>query len=213
MISHLPTPNFPLKTKINLTNWLDFNKEIASIPLKNNVTIWTAKGLVKANDLYTTGLKDCTSCIITDGEGRCIHIRPTDEENNDFSTIEKKLLKNINLHSSKIKGFLIGSVSFYKDSQDLFENFVKLLKDKKIPFSMMRGHTKESIKSAVAYKAEKNTIFVTNDFISDNIFYKKPPNSFLPRAFEKIEIHPDHELNVGDYSGFNIDTINLSSKY
>lgn len=204
--------NFPLKTKINLTNWLDFNKEIASIPLKNNVTNWTAKGLVKGNDLYTTGLEDCTSCIIADGEGRCVHIRPTDEENNDFSEIEKKLLKNVNLRSPQIKGFLIGSVSFYQKSRNLFENFIKLLENKNIPYSMMRGHTKESIKSAIAYKAEKNTIFVTNDFISDNTFFKKPPNSFLLRAFEEIKINPNHEFNVGDYSGLNIDTTNLSLK-
>lgn len=187
--------NLPLKTKITLTNWNAFNKEISSIPDKNNIINWTKEGVLKAKDLYTTGLMDCSACIITDGEGTFAHIRPTDPENANFSAIEQKILNTLGEKTNNLKGFIIGSVSRYNGSQKVFENFRKFLEDTlKIPYSVMRGHTKDSIDTAVAYKADKNTIFITNDFISDKTFYKKPPSTYLDNAFEEIKIDPCHEL-------------------
>lgn len=189
--------NLPLKTKITLTNWNAFNKEISSIPVTNNITNWTKEGILKAKNLYTTGIIDCTTGIVTDEEGTFAHIRSTDPDNNDFSAIQQKFIETFGEKTNNLKGFILGSVSRYDGSKKMFENFMKFFEDVlKIPYSVMRGHTKDSIDTAVAYKADKNTIFVTNDFISDKTFYKKPPSTYLGNAFEEIKIDPCHELII-----------------
>lgn len=191
------SPNFPLKTKITLTNWNTFNREVSSIPMENYVKDWTKEGIIKANDGFTSGVKNCVSAFLTDGQAVIAHICPTESGNVDFNEIKKTICDKIGEKTDNLLGFLLGSVSHYKDSKDLFKNFKDFFENTlKIPYSYMRGHTIDSIDTSVAYKAEKKTIFVTNDFISMKTFYKKPPSTYLDNAFEEMKIDPLHELII-----------------
>lgn len=83
---------------------------------------------------------DCTVCGLTDGhQVLLMHICPTNPKNKSFNLIERFIKDRICLDDSNLQGFILGSKLNNPEtplSEELFEKFVKFMKDYKIPFSV-----------------------------------------------------------------------------
>ncbi len=179
------------------TSLVEFAREVAVIPSKNNITNWTAKQVVKDKDAFTRGVIDCTVCGITDGKAVVLtHICPTKSENADFLSIEEAITEKIDMESPDLQGILFGSDALFNDSKKLFNKFQKFMQKNKISYSMFRGHNDISTNTSVAYKTCKDEWIFTNDFIDANINKKSAKKTILAKAFDEIRISDKDEFVI-----------------
>ncbi len=183
--------NVSFKARIRPTTMKEFTEATTDIYKKASVEYpWTAKETIKAAKAYTTDILDCTAGGIVDETGKSVvlfHICPTQPQNFNFEEIEKHIMSFVEEGKGKLKGFLIGSQKIFKDSDVLFKKLQKMLKNKKIPTTIIKG-TKED-KTHILYNADKNEWLVSSFAINHKINNgEKDAKKILTDCFDEVKI-------------------------
>lgn len=154
----------------------------------NSVDEWNLNGLKKGISAKTDRIMDCTAIGITDGEQVILlHIVPDLSSDKDyFVKIAEKVKESIDVTSEYLQGILIGAKKYSRESLVGYNNFVKFLKENKIPFSELKGG--ESVHK-IAYSSDKDTWIVSN-FDIDTLLQKGLADSkkLLNLVFDKVRI-------------------------
>lgn len=183
--------NISFQSKIRPVNREQFYKSIYSHPMNASVEYpWTVKETVYATKANTTGVFDCTVLGLTDGiKVFLMHICPTRKENYYFSKIADYIKENIDLKSSKLHGFLLGSKANLRDcsSELLFNNFEKFLKENNIIYSKFKGGP---CNSNVAYSAEEDEWIISNEATENSQLkkYYETPLDFFKCCYADVKI-------------------------
>jgi len=167
------------------TTLKEFSRITGSFGKKNFVDYpWTINESVKDKSVYTTGIRDCTACLITDGqEGLLMHICPTIEMNHNFVKILTFIRRNIDLKNNNLQAVLVGSRND-KKSLNIYNEFKKLLGQFDIPTSELKNGKKST---HIAYRTDTDEVLITNETIDNCLRKGQPtPKSVLESGFEKI---------------------------
>lgn len=179
------------QSKIRPVNREQFYKNICSHPLNSSVSYpWTVKETVFAPKANTKDVFDCTVLGLTDGlKVFMMHICPTRKENYYFSKIADYIKENIDLKSSKLHGFLLGSKANLRDcsSELLFNNFEKFLKENNMKYSKLKGGP---CTTNVAYSAEKDEWIISNEATENSQLkkYYETPLDFFKCCYADVKI-------------------------
>ncbi len=181
-------------SKIRMVGMDEFRKAVQGIDERNFVKHpWTIKQSVLSDKAYTTDVMDCSVFGLTDGQKvLMMHICPTNPDNQNFNKIQKFIEEKINLTNPDLQGFLLGSKRQFTDSIKTFKNFLDMLKQYKIPFSMFKGG---GLENHVAYSSTKDEWLIGNCLISQQMKQKfKFPIDVAKRLFDDIKISDLDEL-------------------
>jgi len=212
-------------SRIRLVTKSDF-KSVASKVSANVDYPWTAKEIIKSNSAYTTGICDCTAGGITDGKDVVMfHICPSESNLNDWSNIIGTLKQKIDIKSKKLQGFLLGSF-VYSRSNSVFCGFEAFMKENKVPYTKLQGHTEIFADSDILYSSSRDEWLVTSDQISCDLknnrklFGKmsieerqKQLAQIVKNTFLKVNIAPKDKLVFSNHSGRKIEVTNKVLKY
>lgn len=169
-----------------------FSRETANI--SNNVTNWYIEGAKKGISAKTDRIMDCTALGLTDGENVFLmHIIPDISSNKTFfNKIITKIKENMDLSSQYIQGLLVGSKNYSRESRVGYNNFARLLKENKIPFSELKGG---DTVHEIAYNARKDEWLVSN-FDIDSLIKSGETASkrLLEAGFDKVKINKLDEI-------------------
>ena len=183
--------NVSFKARIRPTTMKEFTEATADIYKRASVEYpWTAKETIKAAKAYTTDILDCTAGGIVDESDKNVvlfHICPTQPQNFNFEEIEKHIMSFVEEGRGKLRGFLIGSQKIFKDSDILFKKLQKMLKNKKIPITIIKG-TKED-KTHILYDSKKDEWLISNFAINHKIHSgEKDAKKILTDCFDEVKI-------------------------
>ena len=189
--------NISFKSTIRPVSKAQFNKSIMSHKMKEFVDYpWTIKESVISDKAHTLNVYDCTVCGFTDGLNVFLmHICPTKKENNHFSEIAKYIKEKVNLVNPNLQGFLLGSKkgSWVFNSELLFQNFEKFLKENNIKYSKFQGGP---YTNNVAYSSTKDEWLISNE-LTDIVNLSKneiSPEDFFKIMFDEVEIADFDEI-------------------
>lgn len=152
---------------------------------KNNAVNypWTINESIKAQNVYTTNICDCSGCLITNGkEAILMHLCPQIEKNHEFSRVLTFLRMNINLKNNKLHAVLLGSKN-NKQSLDIYNKFLELLKNLGMQISEFKNGKKPT---SIAYKSNGDEVLITNKEIDKFIKRGESFKQALHSGFEKI---------------------------
>ena len=184
--------NISFTSRIKPVTLNEFASTIAAIPSKNSVNYpWTLKESIKAKDVYTTNIFDCSSCLISDGEEAVLmHLNPNTEMNHVFSRVITFLRGKLDLKSENLQAVLLGSKNNQK-SLDIYNKFKTLLQQLNIPYTELKnGKTPTS----VAYKSTSDEVFISNRTIDKMLKKGDNTQESLKSGFEKISIADCDEI-------------------
>lgn len=170
----------------------EFGQIKSRIGSKNSVDFpWTINQTVKAKDVYTTNVIDCSACLLTNGqEAVMLHLTPDIEVNHAFSLVLSFLRNKIDLADKNLQAVLIGSKN-HKKSQDIYNKFKEMLKGLNIPFSEFKnGKTPTSI----AYKTSSDEVYITNNTIDKLLKKNIKASDTLNASFENLTISSCDEI-------------------
>lgn len=162
---------------------------------KNNAvnSPWTLKESIKAPNVYTTNICDCSACLITDGqEALLIHLNPAIEKNHAFSQVLTFLRMNLNLKNNNLNAVLLGSKN-NKRSLDIYNKFLELLKNLGMPVSEFKNGKKPT---SIAYRSNGDEILITNKEIDKFIKRGESFKQALSSGFEKIFVADCDEIRT-----------------
>ncbi len=184
--------NISFSSRIKPLPLKELNKVTGSINSNNAVNHpWTLAESRLAKDVYTTGVIDCSACIITDGqEALLMHLDPSKEVNHAFSQVLAFLRDKLDLKNPNLQAVLIGSKNT-KKSQDIYNKFKTLLSNLNIPFSELKsGKTPTS----VAYKSEKDTVYISNQTIDKILKKGQTDKDAIHQSFDEVRIADCDEI-------------------
>ena len=168
----------------NLVNICDFF-------ITDNERVWNSGYRLNVKRGYTSGIKTCTAGICAD-KGKAASL---------FWHVENSLknIENFPILANLIKGtnaIIIGSKKNYKYSTELFDTFVKHLKSKNIPATIIKG-TKDS-EAGMLFDAMKDTLYVSMQDIYRRDKYVNS-NKELKKACDVVEILPTDSVDFYDF--------------
>lgn len=184
--------NLTFTSKLKPESMHNYQKIISKIGSQNSVDFpWSINQTIKARDVYTTNVIDCSACLITNGqEAVLMHLTPDIEQNHAFSLVLERLRSLFDLKNPHLQAVLIGSKN-NKKSNDIYSKFKELLHTLGIPFSELKnGKTPTSI----AYSSLKDEVVISNNTIDKMLKKGYSPESTLNLAFEKIRIADCDEI-------------------
>lgn len=179
--------NITFTSSIRPLTLAKFEKETANIT--RNVTRWDIEGAKKGISAKTDRIMDCTALGLTDGEKVFLmHITPDKSSDKAyFSKIVECIKNNIDINSEYIQGLLVGSKKYSRESQIGYNNFVKFLKEQKVPFSELKGG--ETVHK-IGYHTSKDEWLVSNYDIDCCIRNGlTDTKSILEQSFDKVKIN------------------------
>ena len=179
-------------SKIVPMYWQDFNKVASSFCRDNLVDYpWAVSSSRVAKDVFTYRICDCTSCLITNGDKAVLmHLIPLNKDNHIFSNVLNFLRNNIDLKNKNLQAVLVGSKNS-KQSQDIWNKFVDLLDNLKIPTTILKNGQSPT---HLAYRTSTDEVLVSNLQISDAILYGKSGKQALDEGFEFVKISEFDEV-------------------
>lgn len=151
---------------------------------------WTIATSVIGQDVYTRGIIDCTSCLITDGQEAVLMHLSCDLLRGNFNAIREFLRSKFWLNRPNLQALVVGSKN-YKNSSELFNNFISLMKEAKIPTSILKD---SYFPVDIAYKSGTDEIYVSSFGITEDLMDRKLHSDIINSAFEKVEISPLDEI-------------------
>lgn len=170
------------KSGIRFTNQGNYLQIARNFTQKKGVLApYTHREIVRAPQVYTQQVSNCTTCGIKVLDGKKnipeivkVHIDPDNKENTDFSLVEQAILLKID-KAIPLQALLLGCMEKYEKSVETFNNFKSFLGNKlKIPYSefkgIPRGHFIETAGDAIQ---DEWTIYATAVNTSDKILLKK----------------------------------------
>ncbi len=184
--------NISFTSRIRMVSNEEFAKATHKLPYKKFVDFpWTIRQSVISDCAYTTGVRDCTVCGLTNGDKVLLmHISPVEHSNKNFNKIENFVKNKFGFYSDNLRGFVLGSKPNNFDSPkstNLFEKFVSMMQKYNIPFSQFKGGNFEH---DVAYFVSNDEWLIGNCVITDGLkeIYKAHPEDLCSRIFEKISL-------------------------
>lgn len=147
-------------SNIRVVNLREFSKEIATISSQNVAKKpWTAKEIIKASEAYTTGICECTAGGITNGTDVVMFHISRGPENDDFSVIERTLLKKLNILSPEARvglAVLKGLASVFFPCDVISENIHNLKGAKRPPLKgfLLGSHWLDGLSTRVFHNLE-----------------------------------------------------------
>lgn len=192
--------NISFKSNIRLATPEEFKRITGCIGKKYSVNYpWTIKQSLLSESAYTTDILDCTVCGITDGQKVLLnHICPTISDNNNFQRIADFIKNKINIKNEYLQGFILGSKQNSKSSPNstaLFDNFVNLMNELKIPFSKFKGG---DYVNNVAYSSTRDEWLISNQLINEDAKknYKNNPIEMFKKIFDEISISKLDDISL-----------------
>lgn len=181
------------KSRIKPLTLAQYAKISGQITSKYSVNYpWTLKESIKAKDVYTTNIADCTACLITDGnEAVLMHLSPDREINHAFSLVLNFLRAKLDLKNENLQSVLFGSKNTQK-SQDIYNKFKALMQQLNIPCSELKNSKN---KISVAYKTSNDTVFVTSETIDNMLKKGKNNEDVIKSGFEKVSLADCDEID------------------
>lgn len=164
----------------------DFYRISKPMGLKNYVQYpWNLDCSVAGKDVYTKDIIDCTACLLTDGkESMLMHLCCTKPKNHDAESLLSYIKSHFDLSNKKLHAIILGSKKV-PQSVELFEKFVNMFTQLKIPFSMFKnGKTKTHI----AYSVEKDEVFISNDVIDYTLKRGWDVEKSMKNGFENVSL-------------------------
>lgn len=133
--------NITFNSKIKPVRCAEFHKELRTI---NSNAIanypWTIKESVRARDVATEGIFDCSVLGVTNGKTALLmHLCPTNLQNSNFDNIKTFIENNVKKMGTNLEAIVFGSKNFYQSSIDLSNNLILLMKKLKIPCSYLKN--------------------------------------------------------------------------
>jgi hypothetical protein len=191
--------NIAFSARIRPASLSEYTKEISEIYMKPSSYVkypWTAKEIIKAPKAYTDGIMDCTAGGITDGHDVVMfHLCPSFAVNKDFDNIREVIKSKLDLSSSKLSGFLLGSDKKFPDSRQLFEKLKKFMSDLKIPTTCIGGNKGES--TNLVYNSKKDEWIISNFRINQGLHVGTTnPEELLKSSYEDVFIAPQDKLSL-----------------
>ena len=186
--------NISFSSRIKPVTLMDYATITMRIPHEQGVHYpWTIRQSVKAADVYTKGVIDCSACLITDGSDAVLmHLTPDNGINHAFSLVTDFLRGKIDLKNPNLQAVLLGSKNTEK-SQDIYNKFKTFLERFKIPYTELKnGKTPTS----VTYKTSEHTVFVTSAAIDKMLKKGFNAKEALNSGFEKISLANCDEIAV-----------------
>lgn len=176
---------------LNLTN----NKNIKSVDFP-----WTIKESVKAKEVLTTDIFDCTAMGIVSHDDKQVllmHISPNGTDYKKINKIEQYISKKINLWSDNLTGFIIGSKRNNINSPTstkMFDKLTAILDKYEIPYSKFKGG---NYSNNIAYSAKNDTWLISNDIVelSKNVF-KKDKKKILGFMYDESKLSSTDTLEI-----------------
>ena len=179
-------------SRIRPVSCKDFNKIVSVIPRNKFVSHpWLIEDSKMGQNVFTTNICDCTSCLISNGqEALLMHLSPMQESNHFFNNVLIYLRNHLDLKDENLQAILVGSKNT-KKSLDIYNKFVDLLNNFGIPISELKnGKTPTN----VAYKTNTDEIYVSNLTIDKLLKKGNSAEDALDKSFEKIEISKTDSL-------------------
>ncbi len=148
---------------------------------------WTIDMTRTGKDVYTKNVCDCSSCLITnESEAILMHLDPMVYDNHIFSKVLIYLRNHINLNDKNLHAFLIGSKN-KKNSQDIWNKFVKLLDNLKIQTTILKDGKSPT---HIAYRKINDEVLISNFHIEKLLKKGADIKDALSGGFQKIKIAP-----------------------
>lgn len=185
--------NISFTSTIKIVNTSEFNKLAQKCGKQHSVDYpWTIKETVKAANVYTRQIADCSACLISTGqEAVMMHLSPENQTNHAFSIVLQTLRNLIDLKNPNLQAVLIGSKNTTK-SQDIFIKFQKLLEQLNIPYSTLKN-SKTPIN--VGYNSVNDEVLLSNIKIEQQLKKNLSPQKILENTFEKVTLNQYDKIN------------------
>lgn len=196
--------NYPISFgSIRLVSANKFAKEIADIPAKNYVHIWTVDGIVTSEKPYTDKIYDCvTTGVMNKEKVTMVHISPYYRRNNieaykqneNFSKIGNALLNSFGGSIKGLDSIVLGNKSTFPESNALLEKAISFLQEHGANISVISGLKADTTSSVIGDVGTQSWI-ITNDYISGQL--KKGVQNLkgiLERCFQNINIPKEVSL-------------------
>lgn len=170
----------------------EFNKLASAMGEKFHAAYpWNFESGKVGADVFTKNVVDCTSCVISDGKRAIMmHLTPDDELNHSRYFLREYLRNNFGLNNPNMSAIVLGSKKTVP-SLNIFKNFVELLKDAQVPFSILKT---AKTPFHVAYKSNTDTVYISSFGMEDGLLKGKSSNEVLKSLFEKVEISKFDEI-------------------
>ncbi len=184
--------NISFTSNIKLVSCSDFHKITSGFGKKNFVDYpWMIKDSVVGENVYTTRICDCTSCLITDGQKAILmHLNPAKKSNHIFSDVIRFLRDNIDLKQKDLQAVLLGSRDT-KPSQDIWNKFCELLKKFDIPVSKLKNG---KWGTNLAYNKSKDEVLISSYPLDKGINKGLSKTDLLKSHFKEVSISECDEL-------------------
>lgn len=186
--------NINFTSRINPVTTKEFSKIITSIDRNNFVDYpWTINQTVKGESLYTTGICDCTSLLLSNGnEAVLLHLSPQIENNHSKYILTQHLKNIINLGDKNLQAVIVGSKKIIK-SEKLYNMIVEFVNSLGITSTKLKG-TKSP--THIAYKTNTDEIFITNNTINKALSKGSTKKEALYKGFDNVVISPNDEIEL-----------------
>lgn len=165
-----------------------------TLDILNNVSNWSPEGAKKGLSAKTDRIMDCTALGLTDGENVFLmHIIPELSSNKKFlPQIFEKIKNSMDLSCQYLQGILVGARSCSRESLIGYNNFVRFLKEHKIPFSELKGG---DTVHKIGYHS-KNDEWIISNFDIDRLIKsgEKDSKKLLELGFDRVKINKLDEI-------------------
>lgn len=178
-------PEISFTSKITPIKTCDFSRYVSSFNKDNFVDCpWNISTSRVAADVFTNHIADCTACLITTGKKALLmHLCPSNEANHDVNKIYKYITDNLDLRD-RLQAILVGSQPD-KESLDIFKKLKTLLKDLKIPTTILK--TGKS-RTHLAYRTCSDEVLISSNHIDTGIIKGERNRKILDDSFEYVKI-------------------------
>lgn len=179
-------------SRIRAVTLTDFSKITQSIGSANHADYpWTISKSVSNPNVYTKGICDCTSCLLTNGKNAVMmHLVPDLPNNHCVQFIREYLRGVIDLADKNLQAVVLGSKN-NKKSLDIFHKFLLLMEDIGVSPSVFKNG---KAPTNIAYKTNNDEIYISSLKIDNMLRRGRSEKEALDSAFEKIVVAPYDEI-------------------
>lgn len=192
--------NISFKSRIKLVQTEDFARLTKNKNMKSVNYPWTIKESVKAPNVLTTDIYDCTALGIVskdDNNVLLMHISPNGTDYKKINKIETFISKKINLLSDNLTGFIIGSKKNNINSPTstkMFDKLAGILDKYNISYTKFKGG---NYSNNIAYSSKDDTWLVANDVVDlSKSVYNKNKKQILNFMFDEIKTAPNDNIEI-----------------
>jgi hypothetical protein len=170
----------------------EYGAKIAGMAKKSSADYpWTLRDSAIGENVYTRGVCDCTSCLLTDGYAALLmHLDPENSVNRSMNFLRSFIRNTFGLTRPNLQAVVMGSKNTEK-SQQVFNNFIDLLKEAKIPTSILKNSKSPA---SIAYKVSTDEVYISSIGMERELRANMSHSDVFKTYFEKVEISELDEI-------------------